>query len=62
MTKEEYNDIPVEYCKDCLSLKIKDMSDIPYCDECGSTDIEETHIKDWEEKYKNKYGNTYLNN
>ena len=40
----EYNNIPVFYCKRCLSLKIRGISDsIPdsnYCDSCGSADIE----------------------
>lgn len=38
----EYDDIPVLYCKRCLSLRILDISrieDSDYCDDCGSTDI-----------------------
>lgn len=45
--KEEYNNIPVHYCAQCHSLKILTVSDFDYCDECGSTHIEETHIDKW---------------
>lgn len=62
-TQEQYNDIPVFYCKHCLSIKIKTVledSDLDYCDECGSTDIEQAHIGDWEKLYKERYGFNYL--
>lgn len=61
LSKEEYNNEPVLYCSECLSLRIRGVDNIDYCDECGSTQVEETHIKDWEEAYKNKYGVKYLN-
>ena len=65
--KEEYDNIPVYYCKSCLSLRvmsIRDSSDssMNYCDECGNTEIGETSIQEWEEMYKRKYGFDYLNN
>ena len=61
MTKEEFNNEPVLYCKNCLSLRI--MSDEligDYCPDCGSTDIEECHIEEWlelkrKEEERNKY-------
>lgn len=59
----EYNNIPVLYCKKCLSLKIRNVQSIEdsdYCDECGSTDIGECLIEEWETLYKNKYGHSYL--
>lgn len=62
--KEQYNDIPVHYCKSCLSLKIKTVvvgSDLDFCDECGSTDIEQAHIDEWRKLYKDRYGFDYLN-
>lgn len=62
--KESYNNIPVLYCKDCLSLKIKGVEiggDIlDYCEKCGSTNIDEIHISEWEEKYKKKYGKDHI--
>lgn len=59
----EYNAIPVLYCKHCLSLKIMNiprMEDSDFCDECGSTDIGECSIEEWETLYKNKYGYNFL--
>lgn len=64
-SKEEYNKIPVHYCFNCLSLKIKNvpgLDDAAYCDDCGSTDIRETSIEEWDNLYKSKYGMSYLNN
>lgn len=57
----EYNSIPVLYCSDCLSLKIRLVDGMDYCDECGSTNIKETDIFDWEKMYVNKYLEKYLN-
>ena len=59
----DYNEVPVLYCKHCLSLNIRNiprMGDSDYCDECGSTDIGECSIEEWETLYKNKYGHKYL--
>lgn len=60
----DYNEEPVFYCKNCLSLKVKTVpvdSDLDYCDDCGSTDIEHTNIHDWENLYKERYGTFFLN-
>lgn len=60
-----YNDEPVLYCKHCLSLKIRSiprMDDSDYCDECGSTDIAECSIEEWETLYTNRYGHKFLEN
>ena len=62
---EDYNQEPVYYCKHCLSLKIMrvaDMEDAEYCDECGSTNIEQASIQEWEKRYKDKHGVSYLEN
>lgn len=57
---DDYNSEPVFYCKKCLSLKILALdSSTDYCDVCGSTDIETTHIETWREMYKNKYGKEF---
>ena len=64
--KEEqpnYNQEPVFFCKNCLSLKIRNVvgiEDSDYCDECGSTEIEQASIEDWQEMYKSKYGHYFL--
>lgn len=65
ISKDKYNDIPVLYCKNCLSLNIKNInseSDIDFCDKCGSTDIEQCHIEKWRSLYIKMYGKDYSNN
>lgn len=62
-TAEQYNDIPVYYCKYCLSLKILKLGDDEetcYCDDCGSTEITHSPIEDWKFFYKKRYGKYFL--
>ena len=64
MNKEKYNNIPVHYCKECLSLKIKTVTEglnLDYCDECGCTNTEQSHINEWKTLYKERYGFDFLN-
>lgn len=56
---EDYNDIPVSYCKRCLSLRIMAFDGGDYCDECGCTDIGTTDISSWEKMYEEKYGKPF---
>ena len=58
----KYNEEPVFYCKHCLSLRIRDagLSDLLFCDKCGSADILSTDIETWENIYKEKYGFKFL--
>lgn len=60
--KEEYNNLPVFYCKNCLSLNIKLVENSEFCDSCGSTEIETTDIEEWEKLYKKRYNKYYLDN
>lgn len=61
LNTNKYNDIPVHYCTECLSLKVRVYNeDMDYCEECGSTAIEKTHISEWEKKYEEKYKQNYL--
>lgn len=61
-SKEEYNNEPVLFCTCCLSLRIKSLEGmIDYCDDCGQTNIRQTHIDHWEELYEEKYGKKYIN-
>lgn len=65
LSKEDFNDIPVYYCRKCLSLKIRtleqiNIADQDYCEECGSTDVSSTHIGMWEDAYQYKYGYKFL--
>lgn len=62
-TKDVYNSIPVYYCKQCLSLRIKDVpgiKDTEFCDSCNSTNVETTDIETWEKLYEARYGHRYL--
>ena len=58
--KNEYNDEPVAYCNQCLSLAIRDYDGNTYCDKCGGTHIKETNIFEWEKLYKDKYNEEYI--
>ena len=72
MTKKEYNDIPVAYCTKCISLKVISLTGvkkiskeqiktpIDYCGNCGNTEIGETHIENFNLKYRKFYGKDYL--
>lgn len=64
MVEEDYNEEPVHYCTNCLSLKIKKVTDLPdldFCDECGGTKTSQTHIYVWEKLYVERYGFNHLN-
>lgn len=64
MTKEDYNNLPVFYCRTCGSLKIMRLGESiqgDYCDDCGSTDIGKTSIRVWQDLQKTKYKPLYLN-
>jgi hypothetical protein len=52
----------VLYCVDCLSLKILGIegTDVCYCGECGSTNIQETDIGTWESMYEKKNRKKYI--
>lgn len=60
-TSNEYNSEPVRYCAKCYSLKVKyeEALDGDYCADCGSTDILESPIEEWEEKYSKRYGHKF---
>lgn len=55
----DYNNEPVIYCKNCLSLNIQEDEGISFCD-CGCTENREAHIEDWERLFHEEYGTTYL--
>lgn len=61
ISKEEYNDEPVLYCRSCLSLHIASEDGMgSYCNDCGSAAIGRTSIQMWESAYRQKYGIDYL--
>lgn len=54
---------PVRYCSRCYSLRVGYVGDAggtDYCMDCGSTDISEARIGEWERLYKERYGHDYL--
>lgn len=55
--KEEYNNEPIEYCSNCLSLSIiQEEEDFPaYCKDCNSCQFSECPIEVWEEKFYGRY-------
>lgn len=58
-----YNDESVFYCERCMSLRIRfvnGLSNSEYCDNCGSTEINQSNIEDWRQKFKDKYGYDHL--
>lgn len=58
--KDSYNNIPVEWCARCKSLKILSNSESSYkltgikcyCGECNSTSLSKGHIDQWEQEFK----------
>lgn len=74
--QDDYNNVPVTYCKTCLSLHLKDIkfdkklsngnkrtedqSKVTYCIPCGNTDVETSHISVWEDLYEEKYNERFL--
>ena len=64
MNKEDYNNIPVEFCSKatCCSLDIRsDEEGEPYCHECGGLRISRAHIDLWNEYYIMAHGDKLLN-
>lgn len=60
--KDDYNNVPIDYCKTCLSIHTKNIEnpEVGYCIDCGNTDLDKVHIHEWEEMYEEKYGEKFL--
>lgn len=68
--KMDSNNEPITYCKTCLSIHIKTVEfdkgpngenrNVDYCVPCGNTDLESTHVLEWQDIYEEKYGNTFM--
>lgn len=56
----QYDEEPVWFCEECLSLQIM-TGYVPYCAFCGSTEIGQCDIYEWEEKWEERYGKRFLN-
>lgn len=59
---DKYDSEPVRYCSRCYSLKIRyeEALGIECCADCGCSDILETSIENWEEKYRQRYGHQFV--
>lgn len=60
LNTSEYNEEPVYYCENCLSLKIIDSDGICFCDKCGSLDIACDSIFLWMKKYELEYDKKFF--
>lgn len=62
--KEEFNNEPVHYCKNCLSLAIKEIKDskVSVCVDCGNIykEADTINIDEWEMLYVKEYGKPFL--
>lgn len=71
--KQDYNNVPVTYCKTCLKLHIKDVefpkdsvkdskeqTVVSYCVDCGNTDLDTAHVSEWDDMYLEKYGKRFI--
>lgn len=58
----KYNIEKVFFCKECLSLDIRENTDknVDECNKCKSLDIGRTNLVFWESLYKGKYGRRLL--
>lgn len=58
----DYNAIPVFYCKKCLSLVIVIESelDMDFCKNCGSTDIGQATLEEYDKLYEERFGEKYF--
>lgn len=61
-SKDEYENEPVHYCGNCLSLNIKELPGVKLdiCRECGNTDIQTTDMDHWNHLYTEEYGSAFM--
>lgn len=63
-SKDDYNADPVNYCGNCLSLNIKELStsQMHVCGECGNIHKEDDQasLEDWNKMYIKEYGHDFL--
>lgn len=59
--QNDYDSEPVKYCAQCYSLKVRyeDSIEADCCADCGSPDILEAPIEEWERLYERRYGHKY---
>lgn len=60
MDVNDYNNEPVWYCRDCLSLTVLSFGGHDYCRDCGGSDIGCTDINGWEKMYRARHGHDFI--
>ena len=55
---KDYDSEPVKFCSKCYSLKVtyEDALGLECCADCGSSEISEASLEEWEKKYVQRYG------
>ena len=53
--EEAYKTQKMFYCKSCLSLHIIEGKIVDYCDKCGSADLGEATLEEYDILYEKKY-------
>lgn len=58
-----YNSIPIYFCEECLSLRIKDGGEYigNYCDSCGSQSILHETLDTYDALYRARYKKKLFN-
>lgn len=59
----KYDNEPIHYCENCLSIKIKEIgnnTNYYACLDCGCTDLEEDDMDEWVKLYTERYGKAFL--
>jgi hypothetical protein len=61
-SKQDYENEPVHYCANCLSLNVKELPGVmlDICGECGNTDINIADMEEWTQKYTAEYGESFM--
>lgn len=59
--KINYNDEPIYYCKNCLSICIINGKFMDYCADCGSTNISQTSMEEYDEIRYKRFGKRLFN-
>jgi len=57
---QQYDILPVYFCKQCLSLNLQDGEDGVVCEDCGGEESSKTTINCWEDMFIEKYGVRYI--
>lgn len=60
--EEAYKNQKMVYCRSCLSLHIKIGRIVDYCENCGSADLGEATLEEYDLLYEKKYRKKFFKN